>query len=70
MSKEKLVDFLFTGIAVVPAALLFTGQPGMAMMVFCPLLIGTCFAAVYLQDHPDRDDACDTKQPTMTPNRL
>jgi hypothetical protein len=52
MSKEKLVDFLFTGIAVVPAALLFAGQPGMAMMVFCPLLIGACFTAVYLQDHP------------------
>ena len=53
MSKERLVDFLFTGIAVVPGAMIFAGQPGMALMVFCPLLIGACLSAVYLGDQPD-----------------
>jgi hypothetical protein len=53
MNKERLVDFLFTGIAVVPGALIFAGQPGMALIVFCPLLIGACLSAVYLGDQPD-----------------
>jgi hypothetical protein len=45
----RAVDFLFTGTAVVPAALMAGGAPGMALMVFCPLIIGACLAAAYLE---------------------
>ena len=52
MSNERFVDFLFAGAAVVPAALTFAGQLGMAMLIVCPLLIGACLTAAYLEGYP------------------
>jgi hypothetical protein len=52
MSNERFVDFLFSGAAVVPAALTFAGDLGMATMLLCPLLIGACLAAAYLEGPP------------------
>jgi hypothetical protein len=52
MSKERFVDSLFTGTAVVPAALTLAGHFDIAFLVFCPLLIGACLTAVYLENHP------------------
>jgi len=52
MSKERFVDSLFTGTAVVPAALTLAGHFDIAFLVFCPLLIGACLTAVYLDDYP------------------
>ena len=55
MTKPEIVDLLFTGTGVVPTALLLVGQPGLAMMMFCPLLITACLSAVWL-DCPLHDD--------------
>jgi hypothetical protein len=52
MSNERFVDLLFGGAAGVPAALTLAGHLGMAAMVLCPLLIGACLAAVYLEGPP------------------
>jgi|LNFM01.2.fsa_nt_gb hypothetical protein len=49
MYKARWVDFLFTGLAVVPMLLLFTGHPGPALLLFVPLLIGACLAGMYEQ---------------------
>jgi len=48
-SHSRWVDFLFTGLAVVPAALLFHGHPGPALLLFVPLLIGACLCGLYEQ---------------------
>jgi hypothetical protein len=52
MSNERFVDTLFTAAAVVPAALTLAGHFDIAFMIFCPLLIGACLTAVYLEDYP------------------
>jgi hypothetical protein len=52
VSNERFVDFLFTAAAVVPAALTLEGHFDIAFMIFCPLLIGACLTAVYLDDYP------------------
>jgi len=49
MYKARWVDFLFTGLAIVPGMLLFTGHPGPALLLFVPLLIGACLAGMYEQ---------------------
>jgi hypothetical protein len=49
MVNARSVDFLFTGLAVVPAVLLLTGHPGPALLLFVPLLIGACLAGMYEQ---------------------
>ncbi len=53
MSNERFVDFLFTGTAVVPAWLTLTGHLDIAFMLLCPLLIGACLAAAYLEGAPN-----------------
>ena len=53
MSDERFVDFLFTGTAVVPTGLTFAGHPDIAFMLLCPLLIGACLTAAYLEGGPD-----------------
>ena len=52
MSNERFVDLLFAGAAVMPVALTFAGHLGMATMVLCPLLIGACLTAAYLEGRP------------------
>ena len=52
MSNERFVDFLFAGVSVVPAALTFAGHVGTAIVIVCPLLIGTCLTAAYLEGGP------------------
>jgi hypothetical protein len=53
----QVADFLFTGVAVIPITLLVTGRPDLALVLFCPLLIVACFAAVWFGDYPARDRA-------------
>jgi hypothetical protein len=57
MSNNRFVDSLFVGTAVVPAALTLAGHFDIAFMMFCPLLIGACLTAVYLEDDPGQDAA-------------
>jgi hypothetical protein len=42
-----MVDFLFTGVAVLPGTLLLAGHPDLAMMSFFPSLIAACIASVW-----------------------
>lgn len=65
---RQLVDFLFTGVAVIPTTLLLAGRPDLAMMVFCPLLIVACFTAVWSGDYPARDRA-ERLRTTVRPGR-
>jgi hypothetical protein len=51
----QLVDFLFTGVAVLPGALLLSGHPDLAMMSFWPLLIAACLTSVRAGDHAAAD---------------
>ena len=52
MIKAQLTDFLFSGVAVLPAALAVAGHIDMAMLVFCPLLIAACLSGVDTKTHP------------------
>ena len=53
MSNERFVDFLFTGTAVVPAGLTLAGHLDVAFLLLCPLLIGACLTAAYLEGGPN-----------------
>ena len=55
MNNESVVELLFTGAAALPAALTFGGHFDIALMIFCPLLIGACLTAVTVKD--DRRDS-------------
>jgi len=57
MYQARWVDFLFTGLAVVPMLLLFTGHPGPALLLFVPLLIGACLAGMYEQQTSENPGA-------------
>ncbi len=47
MINAGFVDFLFTGVAIVPQLLLFTGYIGPALLLFIPLLIAACLISLY-----------------------
>lgn len=47
MINAGFVDFLFTGVAIVPQLLLFTGYIGPALLLFIPLLIAACLISMY-----------------------
>lgn len=49
MINAGFVDFLFTGVAIVPQLLLFTGYIGPALLLFIPLLIAACLISMYRQ---------------------
>ncbi|MBX3651267.1 MAG: hypothetical protein KF771_07825 [Burkholderiales bacterium] len=69
MDKTRGVDFLFTGLAVVPGMLLFSGHPGPALLLFVPLLIGACLAGMYEQQtsaQTQQDAGAAEPQSTLT----
>jgi hypothetical protein len=47
MFNAGFVDFLFTGAAILPQILLFTGYIGPALLLFIPLLIAACLISMY-----------------------
>ncbi len=49
MINAGFVDFLFTGVAVVPEVLLLAGYAGPALLLFIPLLIAACLVGMYRQ---------------------
>lgn len=70
MVNARRVDFLFTGLAVVPALLLLTGHPGPALLLFVPLLIGACLAGLYEQktaEAPQPEAGAALPEATLTP---
>jgi hypothetical protein len=48
-TRGRLVDFLFVGIGIVPLVLLFGGLPGIAILVFIPLLFAACLCGMWEQ---------------------
>lgn len=70
MVNTRGVDFLFTGLAVVPAVLLLTGHLGPALLLFVPLLVGACLAGLYEQktaEAPQAEAEAAVPEPTLTP---
>ena len=53
MSSARLSDFLFTGVAVLPAVLTLGGYFDIAMITFCPLLIAACLTASSASEDAD-----------------
>ena len=47
MINAGFVDFLFTGVAIVPQILLLAGYIGPALLLFIPLLIAACLISMY-----------------------
>ncbi len=45
MINAGFVDFLFTGAAIAPQLLLFTGDIGPALLPLIPLLIAACLVS-------------------------
>ena len=44
MDGDRVADFLFLGVAILPPALFAAGYPAAALMLYCPLLFGACLA--------------------------
>ena len=53
----RLVDFLFVGLGIVPAALMLGGQPDFAILLFVPLLFAACLFGMWEQVDEDGTDA-------------
>jgi hypothetical protein len=52
-AKIKVTDAMFAIAALAPVLLAAAGRPALALMLFCPLLIGACLLAGYYE-HRDR----------------
>jgi hypothetical protein len=46
MRYDRWTDFLFTGLAIVPLALMLAGSLGLALMAFLILLFAACGCGV------------------------
>jgi len=59
MKPRLLADFLFTGVAIVPGALVWADQIGLALFAFTALLIAACLCGwreqVDAADHVSED---------------
>ena len=47
--RGRLADFLFVGLGVVPLALLLGGLPGLALLLFSPLMFAACLCGMWEQ---------------------
>lgn len=52
--ESRVVDFLFTGLGVVPAIFTFGGRLDLALLSFFPLLVAACLAAARLEGVPGK----------------
>lgn len=75
MINAGFVDFLFTGVAIVPQLLLFTGYIGPALLLLIPLLIAACLVSMYRQqiaaaeEHAADAEATDEELPLSSAGR-
>jgi hypothetical protein len=75
MFNAGFVDFLFTGAAILPQILLFTGYIGPALLLFIPLLIAACLISMYreqtasAEEKVAADQAADQEFPLGTTGR-
>jgi hypothetical protein len=63
MRYAGITDFLFTGLALLPAVLLLFGHAGPAMLLFVPLLIAACLSGLYQQQVAEPESADTQPQP-------
>ena len=47
--RGRLADFLFVGLGVVPLVLLLGGLPGIALLLFIPLMFAACLCGMWEQ---------------------
>jgi hypothetical protein len=47
--RVRFADFLFVGLGVVPLVLLLGGLPGIALLVFIPLMFAACLCGMWEQ---------------------
>lgn len=71
MINAGFVDFLFTGAAILPQILLFTGYIGPALLLFIPLLVAACLISMYQQEvkpeeKAEAGDAAEAELPLNT----
>ena len=45
----RFVDFLFAGVGIVPLMLLLGGLPGIALLLFIPLMFAACLCGMWEQ---------------------
>lgn len=45
----RIADFLFVGLGVVPVVLLLGGLPGIALLLFIPLMLTACLCGMWEQ---------------------
>jgi hypothetical protein len=57
MSAERVTEFFFTGASSLPGFMFWAGDPGLAMILFVPLLIAACLAGTMQHDAPFRGAA-------------
>ncbi len=57
MRYAGITDFLFTGLALLPAVLLLSGHAGPAMLLFVPLLVAACLSGMYQQQVAEAEAA-------------
>lgn len=46
MKRESLVDFMFVGVAVIPGALAWFDEFGLAMIAFAALMLSACLCGL------------------------
>ncbi len=74
MINAGFVDFLFTGAAILPQILLFTGYIGPALLLFIPLLIAACLISMYHEQtskvsETSEENGADMELPLTTAKR-
>lgn len=75
MINAGFVDFLFTGAAILPQILLFTGYIGPALLLFIPLLMAACLISMYreqtaaTEEKTAGDGVAEQELPLMPPGR-
>lgn len=75
MINAGFVDFLFTGAAILPQILLFTGYIGPALLLFIPLLIAACLISMYREqtrstsEEITEESSSEPELPLTTPGR-
>jgi len=62
MSANRGTEFFFTGASTLPGFMFWAGDPGLAVILFVPLLFAGCLAGTMQHDAPfrsvpDRDKA-------------
>jgi len=69
MTHAQRTDFLFIGVAVLPAVLMVAGYLNVVFIFFCPLLIVACLHGMYEQkvEPEEEKPSRDARTPLLPP---